>query len=207
MKRDSDRLSRHWCASRCRRWVRSGLLAVVLGCPMWQMGTVAASSAHDDTVKMDESLALTEWLSNAGLDEILAAVLDEQVRSATASRPAAIARLSQTYLQLVSDESDPQKIAELSRRIHKFLKREKVEDRGKLRLALARAEYRTALDGIARMRHGQFDQDDRARTDASLLRAMASLHELRDELAASIEETGWSRRVVMNSSAWQSRRG
>ncbi len=188
MKRDSDRLSRHWCASRCRRWVRSGLLAVVLGCPMWQMGTVAASSAHDDTVKMDESLALTEWLSNAGLDEILAAVLDEQVRSATASRPAAIARLSQTYLQLVSDESDPQKIAELSRRIHKFLKREKVEDRGKLRLALARAEYRTALDGIARMRHGQFDQDDRARTDASLLRAMASLHELRDELAASIEE-------------------
>lgn len=149
-------------------------------------GTEVALS--DDTDRADETSALTAWLSQAGLDEILAVVLDEQVRKSTASSPSAIARLSDAYIRLVDRATDEEKVSDLRARIGQLLKRESVPDQAKLRLALGRAEYRMSLKGIERLRQGQVDKDDRARTVASLLHALESLDQLAGELAQSIEK-------------------
>ena len=142
----------------------------------------------DDTEKADESAALTEWLTQAGLDEILAVMLDEQVRKATTSSPAAIARLSDTYLRLIRVALDEDRVANLRARIEKFLSRDRVPDQFKLQIALGRADYRMALRGIERLRQGQANNDDKARTSASLLHSLESLDQLFDQLKKRIEE-------------------
>lgn len=139
---------------------------------------VASTRVADDTEKADESAALTEWLTQAGLDEILAVMLDEQVRKATTSSPTAIARLSDTYLRLVSSALDEDRVANLRVRIEKFLSRDRVPDQFKLQIALGRADYRMALRGIERLRQGQANKDDKARTSASLLHSLESLDQL-----------------------------
>ncbi|RLS28325.1 MAG: hypothetical protein DWH77_00270, partial [Planctomycetota bacterium] len=142
----------------------------------------------DDTEKADESAALTEWLTQAGLDEILAVMLDEQVRKATTSSPTAIARLSDTYLRLIRVALDEDRVANLRVRIEKFLSRDRVPDQFKLQIALGRADYRMALRGIERLRQGQANNDDKARTSASLLHSLESLDQLFDQLKKRIEE-------------------
>ncbi len=150
--------------------------------------SVASAIVADDTEKADESAALTEWLTQAGLDEILAVMLDEQVRKATTSSPTAIARLSDTYLRLVSSALDEDRVANLRLRIEKFLSRDRVPDQFKLQIALGRADYRMALRGIERLRQGQASKDDKAQTSASLLHSLKSLDQLFDQLKKRIEE-------------------
>ena len=150
--------------------------------------SAAVTAMSDDADRADESVALTEWLSQAGLDEILAVMLDEQVRKSATSSPAAIARLADAYIRLVNGAADEDRVADLRLRIAKFLGRDQVADQYKLRLALARADYRMALRGIERLRQGQIDKAGQSQTSASLLHALESLDQLFDQLTKRIEE-------------------
>ena len=165
------------------------VLAVALAFTLWWSGgSLCAAAALDDSQRMDESAALTDWLARAGLDDLLAVTLDEQVRKSTASNPAAIARLADAYLRLANSAADEDRIADLRIRIEKFLRGSGVPDPGRLMLALGRADYRMALRGIERIRQGWIDNATRARTEASLLQSLKSLDQLADRLTASIAE-------------------
>ena len=158
--------------------------AIALAVSLFTQQSAAAATRvrSDDEQRADESTALTEWLAQAGLDEILAAVLDDQVRKSTSSNPSAVARLSDAYIRLVGGASDEDRVADLRVRIEKFLNRNPGADQFKLRLAMGRADYRMALRGIERLRQGQIDKNDKARTAASLLHALQSFDQLADQL-------------------------
>ncbi|MDA1262513.1 MAG: hypothetical protein O3B75_06415 [Planctomycetota bacterium] len=167
------------------RWNRFFLIIALTTMFVWNP---CALAVFDDTERDDESSALTEWLTQAGLDEILAVMLDEQVRKAATTNPAAIARLSDTYLRLISNALDEDRVADLRKRVEKFLSRNQVPSQFKLQIALGRADYRMALRGIERLRQGQVKKDDKAQTVASLLYSLQSLDQLFEQLKKQIEE-------------------
>jgi len=168
------------------------LLAMVL-CIVLE-GPVAR--AQDDAAPADDSALLADWLAQAGLDEVLAVVLDEQVRKSGASSPATTARLAEVYMRLAAAASDEDKVADLRVRVERFLLRDKVTQQFRLRLAMGRADYRMALRGIERIRQGQGDPEGRARTIASLEQARIGFVRMAEQLSVEVEEL----RTRMNGS-------
>ena len=158
--------------------------------------STAAARAQEEGPPADESALLADWLAQAGLDEVLAVVLDEQVRKAGAASPAATARLAEVYVRLAAAASDEDRVADLRRRVERFLLREKVAQQFRLRLAIGRADYRMALRGIERLRQGQGDPESRAQTIASLEQARVGFVRMGEQLASEVEEL----RTRMNGS-------
>lgn len=156
----------------------------------------ATARAQDEVQSADESALLADWLAQAGLDEVLAVVLDEQLRKAGAASPAATARLAEVYVRLAAAASDEDRVADLRRRVEKFLLREKVAQQFRLRLAIGRADYRMALRGIERLRQGQSDPESRAQTIASLEQARIGFVRMGEQLTSEVGDL----RTRMNGS-------
>ena len=143
---------------------------------------------RDDEVEADETRALTEWLSEAGLDGLLATVLEEELRKSPTTSPAASARLAEAYLRLLRFASDEDRLADLRTRILKFVAKERHPDEVRLRLALARADYRLAQRDLEALRQGATDPALRVTAAAALERARAPLAQYITLLAQRIDE-------------------
>ena len=192
LRQESEPMSEVLCVWRVRRGSLWALLAMVL-CILLD-GSVAR--AQDDASPADDSALLADWLAQAGLDEVLAVVLDEQVRKAGASSPATTARLAEVYMRLAAAASDEDKVSDLRVRVERFLLRDRVTQQARLRLAMGRADYRMALRGIERVRQGQGDPEGRARTIASLEQARIGFVRMGEQLSVEVEEL----RTRMNGS-------
>ncbi|MSR28888.1 MAG: hypothetical protein EXS03_04830 [Phycisphaerales bacterium] len=144
--------------------------------------------AADDAAEADDTRALTEWLSQAGLDGLLAAVLEEEVRKAPSTNASSIARLSEAYIRLLRTASDEDRLADLRNRVLRFLSRERHPDEIQLRLAVAHADYRLALRDIEQLRRGHSDHQLASRATAALARASDPLREDIALLRSRIDE-------------------
>jgi tetratricopeptide (TPR) repeat protein len=176
--------------------VRLAAWFALLVCALSIVASTPTARAQDEAQPASESALLADWLAQAGLDEVLAVVLDEQVRKAGVSSPAATARLAEVYVRLAAAASDEERVADLRRRVERFLLREKVAQQFRLRLAIGRADYRMALRGIERLRQGQGDPESRAQTIASLEQARIGFVRMGEQLASEVEEL----RTRMNGS-------
>jgi hypothetical protein len=119
------------------------------------------------------------YLEQHGLNQLLAAHLEQQLASATNAPPeqreAIIKRLADIYAQLLERASDPAQRLTLEQRSRQLLEQAPERSADELRLALLRATYRTA-EKIA--------EDDRLRLadSAELETARRSFNELVPEL-------------------------
>lgn len=148
----------------------------------------AQGAADDDVIELDENRALTEWLSQAQLVELLVTVLEQQVRRSTDADPNAVARLADAYLSLIGSAQDEERITDLRARVLKFVEREGSAHEVPLRLALSRADYRLALKAIDRMRGGELDRPVIEAASLSLARARDPLDQFAQLLANRIGE-------------------
>jgi len=155
---------------------------------LWLCVSEPIARAQDDPQSTDESALLADWLAGAGLDEVLAVVLDEQLRKSGGASPADTARLAEVYVRLAAAASDEDRVADLRRRVERFLLRDGVAQQFRLRLAIGRADYRMALRGIERIRQGQGDPEGRVQTVASLEQARIGFVRMGEQLATEVEE-------------------
>lgn len=168
--------------------VRAIAVALALTCTA-RGGALASHPlvARDEATESDELQALTEWLSQAGLSDLLAVVLAEHLGRSPTTAPLIEARLADAYVRLLNQASDEDRVLDLRARILKFLTADRAEHDAVLRLALARAEYRIALTDIDRLGRGEGDPAISARVTAALARTMEPLAQLDLMLAARIE--------------------
>ena len=152
------------------------------------LSPTAMALPRDDEVEADETRALTEWLSEAGLDGLLATVLEEELRKSPTTSPAVSARLAEAYLRLLRLASDEDRLADLRTRILKFVAKERHPDEVRLRLALARADYRLAQRDLEALRQGATDPTLRTSAAEALERARAPLAQYITLLAQRIDE-------------------
>ncbi|MSR69262.1 MAG: hypothetical protein EXS17_02825 [Phycisphaerales bacterium] len=161
-------------------------LALSCVCP-----AVAAVATHvvsaDDTTESDELQALTEWLTQAGLADLLAVVLAEHLGKSPTTAPMIVSRLADAYVRLLNQATDEDRVLDLRVRILKFLSADRAGADAVLRLALARAEYRIALKDIERLGRGEGDPEIERRVTAALGRTIEPLAQLDLMLAARVE--------------------
>ncbi len=147
----------------------------------------AHATRADETTESDELQALTEWLSQQGLADLLAIVLAEHLAKAPTTAPMIASRLADAYVRLLDQATDEDRMLDLRGRIQKFLSADRSAYDAVLRLALARAEYRIALKDIDRLGRGEGDPAIEARVIAALARTIDPLAQLEVALAARIE--------------------
>ncbi len=143
--------------------------------------------ASDETTESDELQALTEWLSQAELSDLLAVVLADHLARSPTTAPLIESRLADAYARLLNGATDEDRVLDLRTRILKFLTADRAEYDAMLRLALARAEYRIALKDIDRLARGEGDPAIEARVTAALARTIEPLAQLDLMLAARME--------------------
>ncbi len=169
-------------------FVRAIAVALAVACAAQGWSHCAPHAVRsDETTESDELQALTEWLSQAGLSDLLAVVLAEHLGRSPTTAPLIEARLADAYVRLLNQATDEDRVLDLRARILKFLTADRAEHDAVLRLALARAEYRIALKDIDRLGRGEGDPAIAARVIAALARTIEPLAQLDLMLAARIE--------------------
>jgi hypothetical protein len=151
-----------------RAFARVLLLACL--CLLCSSAAPSASGFQD----AEDIRALSEWLTQAGLDELLAAVLEDQLRRAPAGTVSP-EPLAEVYIRLLGKAPDERRIEDIRARSLVFTSRGPSPAIARLGAALARADYRMALRDIDRLRMGDPDDSLRQRAAAALARAAASL--------------------------------
>ena len=177
-RRAADAIQGSLCA---RWWLHATAIALCVVAS-------AHARADDEVARAEESRVLTEWLTQAGLDGLLAAALEEDTRQSPTTNPAAMARLSEAYERMLATASDEEKLADLRERVLRFLGRGQHADEIDLRLAMARAEYRLALKEIDKVRAGDRGSEAGARAWALLARARDPLGHFVTRLRGLIDE-------------------
>ena len=147
-----------------------------------------AARADDEHARAEEARALTEWLTQAGLDGLLAVALEEELRQAPRSSPATVARLAEAYVRMLAVASDQEQLDDLRARIAKFLSREGRADEMELRIALSRAQYRIAIREIDRVRGGDRGSEAAARASALLAQAREPLAQYITTLESRVDD-------------------
>jgi hypothetical protein len=140
-------------------------------------------------VEEDEGRALADFLERAGLDDLFALRLEEEL--ARAANPSGAGRLCEVLERLFSAAGDAQRVSELRVRVEYLVARDRIPCVSSLRLAAARAEYRLAAQAIALMRRSDdAAQGDGAREDvpAALARCGESLGKLEQSLSAELTQ-------------------
>lgn len=136
----------------------------------------------------EEARALSEFLERAGLDDIFALHLEEEVMRGT--NPSLGGRLCEVLERLAAAAQGTDRVAALRIRIEFLLARDKLPCGPALRLALARAEYRLAAASVVAMRRGDAEPSEEARAAArdALERCSASLESLERTLSGDLTE-------------------
>ncbi len=165
-----------------QRW-RSVVGALCVG-----LAWVGSASGDDESSVSDEARALTEWLSQAGLDGLLASALEEELAKAPSVSPSTVARLTEAYIRLLKEASDEDRLADLRARVLKFLSEDRHPDEVQLRLALARADYKLAQRDLEQLRQGSSDKALRNRAIEAIARARAPLAQYITLLGGRIDE-------------------
>lgn len=141
-------------------------------------------------VEEDEARALADFLERAGLDDLFALRLEEEL--ARAASPVGAGRLCDVLERLFAAASSAQRVADLRVRVEYLVARDRLPCVPALRLAAARAEYRLAGVGIAALRRGdeQALQGSAARDDAAALLAQCAdaLERLEQSLSAELTQ-------------------
>ena len=120
-------------------------------------------------IEEDEARALADFLERAGLDDLFALRLEEEL--ARAASPVGASRLCDVLERLFAASDSAQRVADLRVRVEYLVARDRLPCVWALRLAAARAEYRLASVGIAALRRGdeQSVRGSGTRDDASAL--------------------------------------
>ncbi len=117
-----------------------------------------------------------DWLTREGLDD-LAAVALRDLAARRRSDASVADRLAGAYLRLLGTEHGA-RLEALRARVVEFAAAAPSLLRIRLDLAVARSDYRTALEGVDRRRKGETDASIRERAMAGLARAVKSLDEI-----------------------------
>ena len=141
-------------------------------------------------IEEDEARALADLLERAGLDDLFALRLEEEL--ARAASPSGASRLCDVIERLFASAASAQRVADLRVRVEYLVARDRLPCVSALRLAAARAEYRLAGIGLAALRRGdeQALQGSAARDEASALLAQCteSLAQLEQSLSAELTQ-------------------
>jgi hypothetical protein len=141
-------------------------------------------------VEEEEARALADLLERAGLDDLFALRLEEEL--ARAASPVGASRLCDVLERLFASAADIQRVADLRVRVEHLVARDRLPCVSALRLSAARAEYRLASMGIAALRRGDEPalQGSGTRDDAAMLLAQCveSLDRLEQSLAAELAQ-------------------
>lgn len=140
-------------------------------------------------VEEDEARALADFLERAGLDDLFAIRLEEEL--ARAASPSSAGRLCEVLERLFSGATDSQRVAELRVRVEYLVARDRLPCVYALRLAASRAEYRLSAEAIAAMRRaedGVQGETQREGLSASLSRCVESLAKLEQSLSAELTQ-------------------
>jgi hypothetical protein len=127
-------------------------------------------------VEEDEARALADFLERAGLDDLFALRLEEEL--SRAASPAGASRACEVLERLFGAASSAQRVADLRVRVEYLVARDRLPCVAALRLAAARAEYRLAGERIAALRRA----DERA----------VQGNVVRDEASSLLEQCGES---------------
>lgn len=141
-------------------------------------------------IEEDEARALADFLERAGLDDLFALRLEEEL--ARAASPAGASRLCDVLERLFAAARGAQRVADLRVRVEYLVARDRLPCVSALRLAAARAEYRLAGERIAALRRGdeQSLQGSGTRDEAAALLSQCSdaLERLEQSLSAELTQ-------------------
>lgn len=179
-------MCRHRAKSPINRAPMAAIIALVCGALAWTSSSALGVNA-DENIESDELQALTEWLSQAELTDLLAVVLSEHLAKSPTTAPLIEARLVDAYVRLLASASDEDRVLDLRSRITKFLSPARGAYEAVLRLALARSEYRIALHDIEKLGRGVVDPALASRAEAALARTIEPLSKLETLLAECID--------------------
>lgn len=103
-------------------------------------------------IEEDEARALADFLERAGLDDLFALRLEEEL--SRAASPVGASRLCDVLERLFAAADSAQRVADLRVRVEYLVARDRLPCVAALRLAAVRAEYRLASVGMAALRRG-----------------------------------------------------
>ena len=141
-------------------------------------------------IEEDEARALADLLERAGLDDLFAMRLEEEL--ARAASPVGASRLCDVLERLFASAESAQRVADLRVRVEHLVARDRLPCVSALRLSAARAEYRLAGAWIAAIRRGDAQALEgsgvRDAASAMLLQCAGSLERLEQSLAAELTQ-------------------
>ena len=162
----------------------------ILSTPHPALVAADARSREVARIEEDESRALADFLERAGLDDLFAMRLEEEL--ARAASTAGASRLCDVLERLFASADSPQRVADLRVRVEYLVARDRLPCVAALRLAAARAEYRLASQRLAAVRRGdeQSLQGSASRDEATALLQQCSeaLGRIEQSLASELTQ-------------------